>query len=145
MVSKDVFHIIPREGQHLIVDRDLAKYTKTTICQTPEPLPTGGHTKGMGLMPSVDGTIILGCNADDVDDPDFSDNTREGLDKIVNYFEKNWKHFPISRHVPQVPPATRSSPRTAEAGPIRTGTTLSWANRRMRLASSTWPALSPPA
>ena len=103
MVSKDVFHIIPREGQHLIVDRDLAKYTKTTICQTPEPLPTGGHTKGMGLMPSVDGTIILGCNADDVDDPDFSDNTREGLDKIVNYFEKNWKHFPISRHVPQFP------------------------------------------
>lgn len=103
MVSKDVFHIIPREGQHLIIDRDLAKYTKTTICQTPEPLPTGGHTKGMGLMPSVDGTIILGCNADDVDNPDFSDNTQEGLDKIVNYFEANWKYLPISKHIPKFP------------------------------------------
>ena len=103
MVSEDKFHIIPREGQHIILDRDLAKYTKTTICQTPEKLPTGGHTKGMGLMPSVDGTIILGCNADDVEDPDFSDNTREGLDKIINYFEEKWKYMPISKHVPKFP------------------------------------------
>lgn len=103
MVTKDTFHIIPREGQHLILDRELAKYAKTTICQTPEELPTGGHTKGMGFMPSVDGTIILGCNADDVPDPDFSDNTRAGLDQILNYFEEKWKYFPISRHIPKFP------------------------------------------
>ena len=57
----------------------------------------------MGLMPSVDGTIILGCNADDVDDPDFSDNTKEGIDKIVNYFEEKWHFLPISKHVPKFP------------------------------------------
>lgn len=103
MVSRDTFKIIPREGQHLILDRDLSQYTKTTICQTPEKLPTGGHTKGMGLMPSVDGTIILGCNADDVEDPDFSDNTKEGMDKILNYFEKKWQDLPISKHVSKFP------------------------------------------
>lgn len=103
MVSKDTFRIIPREGQHLILDRDLAKYTKTTICQTPENLPGGGHTKGMGLMPSVDGTIILGCNADEVEDPDFSENTREGMDKILDYFDVKWKYMPISRHIPKFP------------------------------------------
>lgn len=103
MVSDDTFKIIPREGQHLILDRTLSKYTKTTICQTPEKLPTGGHTKGMGLMPSVDGTIILGCNADDVDDPDFSDTTRAGMDKIINYFEDKWKYLPISKHIPAFP------------------------------------------
>lgn len=103
MVSADTFCIIPREGQHLILDRELSKYAKTTICQTPEELPTGGHTKGMGFMPSVDGTIILGCNADDVPDPDFSDNTREGLDRILDYFEEKWKYFPISRHIPRFP------------------------------------------
>lgn len=103
MVSADTFRIIPREGQHLILDRNLSRYTKTTICQTPEKLPTGGHTKGMGLMPSVDGTVILGCNADDVDDPDFSDTTKAGIDKILNYFEEKWRYFPISRHVPQFP------------------------------------------
>ncbi|MDO4288200.1 MAG: NAD(P)/FAD-dependent oxidoreductase [Eubacterium sp.] len=106
MVSDDTFKIIPREGQHLILDRDLSKYTKTTICQTPEKLPTGGHTKGMGLMPSVDGTIILGCNADDVEDPDFSDNTRDGMDKIINYFEEKWKYLPISKHIPKFPKDT---------------------------------------
>lgn len=103
MVSKDTFRIIPREGQHLILDRDLAKYTKATICQTPENLPGGGHTKGMGLMPSVDGTIILGCNADQVEDPDFSDNTREGMDKILDYFDVKWKYMPISKHIPKFP------------------------------------------
>ena len=103
MVSKDTFRIIPREGQHLILDRELAQYTKVTICQTPEPLPGGGHTKGMGLMPSVDGTIILGTNADQVDDPDFCDSTQEGIDKIIHYFEVNWKYLPISKHVPQFP------------------------------------------
>lgn len=103
MVSSHTFRIIPREGQHLILDRDLSKYAKTTICQTPEKLPTGGHTKGMGFMPSVDGTIILGTNADDVEDPDFSDNTREGLDKILDYFEDKWKYLPIGRHIPKFP------------------------------------------
>ena len=103
MVSGDVFHIIPREGQHLIMDRDFAPYVKTTIYPTPELLPGGGHTKGMGLMPSVDGTLILGCNADDVDDPDFSANTREGIDKILDFFEARWKYMPISKHVPKFP------------------------------------------
>lgn len=103
MVSGDVFHIIPREGQHLIMDRDFAPYVKTTIYPTPELLPGGGHTKGMGLMPSVDGTLILGCNADDVDDPDFSANTREGIDKILDFFEERWKYMPISKHVPKFP------------------------------------------
>ena len=103
MVSRDKFKIIPREGQHLVLDRELIKYTKTTICQTPEKLPTGGHTKGMGLMPSVDGTVILGCNADDVEDRDFSDTTRQGIDKIVDYFETKWKYLPISKHVPEFP------------------------------------------
>lgn len=103
MVTSDVFHIIPREGQHLIMDRIYAPYVKTTIYPTPELLPSGGHTKGMGLMPSVDGTLILGCNADDVDDPDFSANTREGLDKILDFFEERWKYMPISKHVPKFP------------------------------------------
>jgi len=103
MVSADKFRIIPREGQHLVLDRELIKYTKTTICQTPEKLPTGGHTKGMGLMPSVDGTVILGCNADDVEDKDFSDTTKEGIDKIVSYFERKWQYLPISKHIPVFP------------------------------------------
>lgn len=103
MVSKDSFKIIPREGQHLVLDRELIKYVNTTLSQTPEKLPTGGHTKGMGLMPSVDGTVILGCNADDVEDKDFSDTTAEGIGKIVSYFEEKWKYLPISKYVPEFP------------------------------------------
>lgn len=103
MVSDDKFKITPREGQHLILDRDYGKYVKTTFYRTPIALPGGGHTKGMGLMPSVDGTLILGCNADDNPDRDFSDTTQKGIDQILDWFEEEWKYMPISKHVPKFP------------------------------------------
>lgn len=103
MVSKVRFKIIPRKGEHIILDKKLAPFVKTTICQTPFSLPGGGHSKGMGLMPSVDGTIILGCDAHEVSDKDDASTTSVGTGEILEFFEKNWKHFPIARHVPRFP------------------------------------------
>ena len=103
MVSRKQFTIIPRKGEHLILDKKLAPYVKATISQTPMALPRGGHTKGMGLMPSVDGTIILGCDAHDALDKDDASTTRVGSDEILAYFERNWRHLPISRVYPQFP------------------------------------------
>jgi glycerol-3-phosphate dehydrogenase len=103
MVSARRFKIIPRKGEHIILDKRLAPYVHTTVCQTPVSLPGGGHTKGMGIMPSLDGTVILGCNAVDITDPDDTDTTPEGLEAILDYFRQNWKHLPISREYPDFP------------------------------------------
>ncbi len=102
-VSRRRFRIIPRKGSHVILDRKLAPYVKATLCQTPSVLPGGGHTKGMGIMPTVDGTVILGCEAREIADKDDTSSTREGTDDILNYFRENWKHFPIARVFPEFP------------------------------------------
>jgi len=103
MVSEDKFQIKPRYGSHILLDREYIKYVNTTICQTPTILPTGGHTKGMGIMPSVDGTVILGCDAEDYDDPDDVACTARSLKRIVDYFNKAWKYLPIGNYVDRFP------------------------------------------
>lgn len=103
MVSTDRFKILPRFGAHLIMDREYIKWVDTTITQTPTTLPTGGHTKGMGIMPSVDGTVILGCDAVDYTDPDDVATTSKSIDAIVDYFKTFWKYLPISAVYPNFP------------------------------------------
>lgn len=103
MVSTDHFKIIPRFGGHLIMDREYIKWVDTTITQTPTELPTGGHTKGMGIMPSVDGTVILGCDAEDYVDPDDVATTARSIDRIVDYFKTFWQYLPISAVYPRFP------------------------------------------
>jgi glycerol-3-phosphate dehydrogenase len=102
MVSENPFHIIPRKGEHIILDKRLAPYVNATICQTPSTLPGGGHTKGMGLMPSLEGTLILGCPAYKADGPDDT-STGSGLEEILNYFRSFWDCFPISQYFPVFP------------------------------------------
>ena len=103
MLSANSITITPRKGEHIILDKKLAPYVRTTVSQTPVNLPGGGHTKGMGIMPSVDKTIILGCDAHDVADKDDTETTAIGLNEITSYFEKNWRHLPISQEVPKFP------------------------------------------
>jgi glycerol-3-phosphate dehydrogenase len=103
MVSADTFTIQPRFGSHILLDKEYITHVGTTICQTPVKLPTGGHTKGMGVMPSADRTVILGCDSEDVADRDDTACTARSLARIVDYFEKSWTHFPIGRSANHFP------------------------------------------
>ena len=103
MVSQRRFRITPRKGEHLILDKKLAPYVKATISQTPFLLPSGGHTKGMGIMPSMDGTIILGCNSHDVMDKEDTTTSTEGISAIIRFFEDNWRHLPIHNSIAAFP------------------------------------------
>lgn len=96
MISNNKFKISPRKGEHLILDNKLSPYVRTTISQTPMSLAGGGHTKGMGMMPSIDGTIILGCDAHDVTDKDDT-ATNQGTGEIIKFFEQHWEDLPISK------------------------------------------------
>ena len=103
MISSYHFHITPRKGEHLILDKKLSPFVKATISQTPFDLPSGGHTKGMGIMPSADGTIILGCNSCDVQDKEDTATSEEGISQIIRFFEENWRHLPIHSATPSFP------------------------------------------
>ena len=103
MVSSDKLNIIPRKGAHLILDKKLAGLVKATISQTPMKLPGGGHTKGQGIVPTIDGTILLGCDAYNVTDKDDTSTDASSIQTIIDYFEKNWENFPISQTYPSFP------------------------------------------
>lgn len=103
MVSERKLRITPRFGSHILLDREYIPYVNTTIGQTPSPLPTGGHTKGMAIEPSVDGTVILGCDAEDYEDKDDLACTARSLKRITDYFERVWPLLPISKHVGHFP------------------------------------------
>ncbi|NMA06444.1 MAG: NAD(P)/FAD-dependent oxidoreductase [Ruminococcaceae bacterium] len=102
-VSGEKLKIIPRKGNYLILDRKLEGKVKNTIFQAPKMLPGEGHTKGMVMVPTVDGTIILGCDSSDIYDKDDVSTTREGIKAVYEYFSENWKNFPISSEIPEFP------------------------------------------
>ncbi len=103
MLSSHKITIIPRKGAHLILDKKLAGIINATLSQTPTPLPGGGHTKGLGIVPSVDGTLILGCDAYTVTDKDDTTTDAASLDYILDYFTSNWQNFPLSIFYPDFP------------------------------------------
>ena len=94
MVSGHHFRIIPRFGAHVVLDRKFSEKLNTTLMETPHDLPGGGHTKGMAIIPTLGGTMLLGCDATEVGDPDFTDTRRESIEQIVDYFRKAWKDLP---------------------------------------------------
>ena len=102
-VSEEKIEIRPRKGSHIILDKKLAPYVHSTWVQAPYDLPDGGHTKGMGIMPSVDGTIILGCEAVTMQDKDDTTSYADGRDHIINYCKEHWHSLPIAKYYPEFP------------------------------------------
>lgn len=101
MVSRHTFKIIPRFGAHLVIDRKLSDRLNTTLMETPYPLPGGGHTKGMAIIPTMGGTMILGCDATEMTDPDHTTVPQLSIDLVRDYFKKTWKHFPFDGEFPE--------------------------------------------
>lgn len=95
MVSEEKYHIIPRFGAHVVLDRKVADKLNTTLMETPHDLPGGGHTKGMAIIPTLGGTVLLGCDATQVEDPDFTACMRPSIDQIIDYFKASWKDLPL--------------------------------------------------
>lgn len=95
MVSEKKFKIIPRFGAHVVLDRKYADKLTTSLMETPHDLPGGGHTKGQAMIPSLGGTILLGCDAKEVTDPDTTEWEMDSAKQIIDYFKESWKHLPL--------------------------------------------------
>ena len=78
MVSNNKINITPRRGEYVLFDRACGDLIKKTIFQLPTKLG-----KGVLVTPTVDGNLLIGPNAIDLDDKTNLDTTREGIDDIV--------------------------------------------------------------
>ena len=76
MAGDDTVHISGRKGEYILLDRESQGYCTHTIFKTPT-----SKGKGILISPTVDGNILLGPTAQEVDVPD-TDTTSTGLDYV---------------------------------------------------------------
>ncbi|MEG1641935.1 MAG: NAD(P)/FAD-dependent oxidoreductase [Synergistaceae bacterium] len=90
MVSEDKFHITPRRGEYYIVDKKFAGTFNSTIFQIPTKMG-----KGILVAPTVDGTLLIGPTAEDIEDKGDTRTTRHGLESIITTARKTWEDIPV--------------------------------------------------
>lgn len=95
MVSKTKFKIIPRFGAHVVLDRKKSAKLTTSLMETPHDLPGGGHTKGQAIVPTIGGSMLLGCDAKEVQDPDTTEWEWSSAEQIIDYFKHAWHSLPL--------------------------------------------------
>jgi len=84
------FRNYPRKGQIFILDKNLSYAPKHILAPTPTPL-----TRGKLITPSIDGNLILGPTAENLEDKTDKATTAEGLESILE---------DVRRMIPEVDP-----------------------------------------
>lgn len=74
----DGFHITPRKGEYLVLDRVAAELVHTVLFPCPTPL-----SKGILVTRTIHGNVMLGPNAVDILDKDDLATTAEGLHEVM--------------------------------------------------------------
>ena len=77
MVLEPSFELQPRRGEYFLMDKYAGDHVKHVIFQCPDELG-----KGVLIAPTAHKNLIIGPNAEDVDDPEAVETTDEGL-KLV--------------------------------------------------------------
>ena len=75
MVSAHKLHIVARRGEYCLFDRTVSALAPMTIFQTPTAMG-----KGVLVTQTVDGNLLAGPTASDIDDKADTDTTAAGLD-----------------------------------------------------------------
>lgn len=77
MVGECDFTVNPRKGEFFILSSDTPVKVSHTIMSIPLP-----HTRGTLVIPTVDGNILIGPNAQDLEDKEDKKTTKESLELI---------------------------------------------------------------
>ena len=77
MVGDTSFSVHARRGEYMLLDRECGDLISHTVFRCPSKMG-----KGILVSPTVDGNIILGPTAEDIDDKTDTKTTQAGLDTI---------------------------------------------------------------
>ena len=90
MVSADKIHITPRRGDYCLLDKSVGTHVSHTIFALP-----GKKGKGVLVTPTIHGNLLVGPTAIDVEDPENTATTREGLDTVLSKAKMSVKNLPM--------------------------------------------------
>ncbi len=108
MVTEKKFEILPRRGQYYMVDKSYKDTFNAAMFQMPSD-----KGKGILVARTVDGSILLGPTAEDIDDREDNRTTQEGLDDILLHARKTWENIPM-RSIITTFSGVRSRPSTGD-------------------------------
>lgn len=92
MVSNDKMEIIPRKGEYCLFDKTAGDLVNRTIFQIPTKMG-----KGILITPTVDGNVLVGPNAEDIEDKTDLSTTQQGLAEVIEKGKKSVKEIPINQ------------------------------------------------
>lgn len=92
LVSNNNMEIIPRRGQYCLMDKEIGNLTKATLFQLPTKLG-----KGVLVTPTVHGNLLVGPNAEDIEDKEGINTTAEGLSDILLRGERSVNSLPKNK------------------------------------------------
>ncbi|HHV60721.1 MAG TPA: NAD(P)/FAD-dependent oxidoreductase [Clostridiaceae bacterium] len=84
MIGDNSFSIHPRKGEYLLLDKSQGGIVNRVVFQVP-------NDKGKGILvtPTVDGNLLVGPNAEDIDDKEDAGTTLEGLREVMEKARKS--------------------------------------------------------
>ncbi len=86
------FSIHPRKGEYMLLDKECGAFTQRTIFHTPTKMG-----KGILVTPTVDGNLLLGPTATDIEDREDNSTTAEGFATIFSKASDNVASIPFNK------------------------------------------------
>lgn len=86
------FDVHPRRGEYMLLDKECGGFTQRTIFHTPTKMG-----KGILVSPTVDGNLLLGPTATDIEDKDDTSTTPEGFATIFSKASDNVASIPFNK------------------------------------------------
>ncbi len=77
MIGENDFDVHPRAGEYMLLDKEWGDYVSHTVFTVPSKMG-----KGILVSPTVDGNLILGPTATDIEDKTAKQTTRAGLNSV---------------------------------------------------------------
>ena len=94
MVGDDSFHVHPRRGEYILLDKECGDLISHTIFRTPSKMG-----KGILVSPTVDGNLLTGPTSVDIEDKDDVSTTSTGFDQIILQAKENVPAIPYNKTI----------------------------------------------
>jgi len=78
MIGDHSFRICPRKGEEYLLDKRLRGLVHSTVFPVPTPV-----SKGILVIPTIHGNIMLGPTAEEIEERDDCSTTRQGYEQVM--------------------------------------------------------------
>ncbi len=94
MIGDNSIDIHPRKGEYILMDKSVGHLVKHTLFTVPTKMG-----KGILVSPTVDGNLLFGPTAVDMDDKENRETTSDGLEKILKEASRMIKAVPGNQSI----------------------------------------------